>query len=66
MSQSGHKKWEGNMTPSIFRELIKERIKAFDVISAVDDVKRFISHRSDLSIWTREFFFAVAEKIRFI
>ena len=66
MLQSGHMKKDVKLTGSLFRELIKERIEKLDVSSAKDDVKRFLSHSTDVSIWTREFFQAVAEKIQYI
>jgi len=66
ITQSGHRKWDGELTSAIFRELIRERIDALDVASAKDDVKRFLSRSVDVSIWAKEFFLAVAEKIRFV
>jgi predicted nucleotidyltransferase component of viral defense system len=65
MFQSGHKKWNGRLTSSLFRELIRARIEALDVNSAKNDIARFLSHPADVSIWTKDFFIAVAEKIRF-
>ena len=65
MLQSGHKKWEGKLTSTLFRELIRERIEALDVASAKDEVKRFLSQSTDVSIWSKEFFIAVAEKIKY-
>jgi len=66
MLQSGHKKWGGKLTSELFRELIIERIETLDVTSARDDVIRFLSLRAGLSIWSKEFFMAVAEKVRFV
>ena len=66
MLQSGHKKWEGKLTDSLFQELIKKRIEELDVTSARDDVIRFLPRSADVSIWTKEFFTAVAEKIKFV
>lgn len=66
MLQSGHRKREGELTPVSFRELIRERIEALDVASAKDDVVRFLSNPGDVSIWSKEFFMAVAEKVRII
>jgi len=66
MFQSGHKQWEGKLTPTFFRELIKGRIEALDVTSAKNDIARFLSHPEHVSIWSRDFFMAVAEKIRFV
>ena len=66
MLQSGHTKRERELTPALFRELIRERIEALNVASAKDDVIRFLSNSETLSIWTKEFFLAVAEKIRYV
>jgi len=66
MLQSGHMKKDVKLTGSLLRELLRERIENLDVTSARDDVKRFLPHSTDVSIWTREFFLAVAEKIQFI
>ena len=65
MLQSGHMNREEKLTGSLFRELLRERIEKLDVTSARDDVKRFLPHTTDLSIWTKEFFLSVAEKIQF-
>jgi len=66
MLQSGHKKRDGKLTSGLFRELIRERIETLDVTSAKDDVIRFLSLPADLSIWSKEFFMSVAEKVRFL
>jgi predicted nucleotidyltransferase component of viral defense system len=66
MIQSGHRKWDGKLTSALFRELIIERIKELDVTSAKDDVRRFLPHSADISIWTKEFFIAVSDMIRFV
>ena len=66
MFQSGHRKQWENLSSELLQYLIKQRIEALDVDSARDDVMRFLSHRVNLSIWTKEFFMAVAEKIRLI
>jgi hypothetical protein len=64
MLQSGHKTWTGTLTPALFRKLIKDRIDALDVTSAKDDIARFLHNSGDVSIWSKSFFVAVAEKIQ--
>ena len=66
MRQSGHVEWPEKLTPEIFRELLKRRIDMLDVASAKDDVVRFLPNGIDLSIWSRDFFTALAEKVRFV
>ena len=66
MIQSGHRKGNEALTPALFMKLIKERIEALDVVSAKNDVVRFLSNPADTSIWSKDFFMAVAEKIQFV
>ena len=66
MIQSGHKTREEKMTSGLFHELIKKRIEALVVASAKDDVMRFLPRTADVSIWGKDFFIAVAEKIQFL
>ena len=66
MIQSGHRTWEGKITSALFLEQIRERIETLDVASAKEDVIRFLSRPADVSIWAKEFFMVVAEKVRFV
>ncbi len=66
MIQSGHRTWNGNLTPEIFHDLLRERIETFDLESAKTDVVRFVVNPDSVSIWSREFFMAVAAKIVFV
>lgn len=65
MVQSGHKDWEGSLTPEIFHKLLAKRIEALDVAAAKDDIVRFLSDPQSISIWSKEFFAAVADKAGF-
>lgn len=65
MIQSGHKDWDGDLTPAVFRELLARRIKTLKVSAARDDVVRFLTDPKSVAIWSKEFFAAVAEKIGF-
>lgn len=65
MRQSGHDEWEGKLTPEIFRAFMTRRIEELDVESAKNDVIRFLPIGSNVSIWSRDFFLSLIEKIRF-
>ena len=50
-------------------DAIRDMLSAYDlstVASATDDVIRFLPHPANVSIWAKEFFMAVAEKVRFV
>ena len=66
MAQSGHKTWNGGLTPEIFSELLRKRIEAFDIESAKSDVVRFVVNPDSVSIWSKDFFMAVAGEIAFV
>jgi len=52
-------------TPKTVKELLRRRVETLDVELAKDDVKRFIYNKNELSIWSKDFFRAVIEKIEF-
>lgn len=66
MTQSGHKTWDGDLTPAIFHELLKARIEALDIGPAKADVAGFVANRDSVSIWSKDFFMDAARKIRFV
>ena len=66
MIQSGHKTWDGSLTSEIFSELLRRRIEVFDIESAKSDVVRFVVNPDSVSIWSKDFFRAVAGKITFV
>lgn len=63
MIQSGHKTWDGSLTPGIFHELLRKRIESFDIELAKADVVRFVANPDSVLIWSKDFFLAVAQKI---
>lgn len=64
MKQSGHLPSGMPLDESTFREFLREKISALDVERAKVDVERFLVRPSSLNVWSRDFFYAVAEKIR--
>ena len=64
MRQSGHFSDKGPLDETRFRSMLGERINSLDLDAARTDVERFLIDQSTVSVWSREFFFAVAEKIK--
>ena len=48
-----------------FRSLLHQRIDSLDVRSAKMDVERFIPEPRDLDIWSRDYFHALADRLKF-
>lgn len=48
-----------------FRNLLHQRIDSLDVRSAKMDVERFIPEPRDLDIWSRDYFHALADRLKF-
>lgn len=65
MRQSGHYIENDPLTEKRFREIIEEKIFGLDVDKAKADVVRFLSDSSYVEIWSRDFFIAVAGKVKF-
>ncbi len=63
MRQSGHYLDDAPLDDVAFRRILGEKIEDLDVQAARADVERFLVYSSSVAIWSREFFFAVAEKI---
>lgn len=63
MRQSGH--WEKDFTldKEVLLKLLGATIADLNVAQAQRDVKPFIKDPGDISIWSREFFMAILEKI---
>jgi len=49
----------------VIKDLLQKRIETLDIELAKDNVKRFISNKSELNIWGKEFFSAIANMIKF-
>ena len=63
MRQSGHYKDAGALDEQTFRLMLAKRISELNVASARSEVERFLPDPSMVSVWSREFFSAVAKKI---
>lgn len=60
--QSGH--WQGEtLSLDELKRLLRERIDTLDVDSARDDVVRFLQNPTDTTIWSRDYFAALADHI---
>ena len=64
MRQSGHYEDGAPLTQARFREILAERIASLDVARAKADVVRFLPDASAAEVWSREFFSAVADKVK--
>lgn len=62
--QSGHLNEETLSEPG-FRDLLLHRIDALDVAAAVNDVARFVRDVKVLSIWSRDYFRELAQRVSF-
>lgn len=64
MRQSGHYAQEEILTEGRFREMLMEGIASLNVDQAKVDVVRFLPDTSLVKIWSRDFFMAVADKVK--
>jgi len=66
MRQTGH--WTGPepLTEGAWRKRLKARIESVDIEKIKKEVEPFIKNTAVLDVWSKEFFFEVAEKIRVI
>jgi hypothetical protein len=65
MRQSGHHTEDDPFTEERFREIVEEKISGLDVVKAKTDVVRFLPNASSVEVWSRDFFLAVAGKVKF-
>ena len=63
MRQSGHYSDAAALDEHAFRLILAKKISELDVADARSEVERFLPDPSAVSVWSREFFSAVAEKI---
>lgn len=54
------------LTSSEALKLLNQRISQLDVASAREEVYPFVHDRDQLSLWSREFFWEIANRIRFV
>jgi len=63
MRQSGHYVNDVPLDENAFRFMLAQKIEDLDIGAARSEVERFLSDRSTVEVWSREFFSAVAEKV---
>lgn len=56
---------EKNLTPDIFKELLKEKISETDINLVKNDVRPFIKNQSEIEIWSTEYFLQLVDFINF-
>ncbi len=63
MRQTGHWDSDDPLDEQDFRNLLLKRIENLDVAGALKDVEPFLNRPDSVSIWSREFFEQVAERV---
>jgi predicted nucleotidyltransferase component of viral defense system len=63
MRQSGHHEAAAPLTIGDFRRMLAKKIETLDVDRARSEVERFLTDRSSVQVWSKEFFLSVAERI---
>ncbi|MCP5492487.1 MAG: nucleotidyl transferase AbiEii/AbiGii toxin family protein [Chlamydiales bacterium] len=66
MRQSAHYTQREALTSDIFLTILKQKIENLDVDNAIEDICMFVKDMSSLEIWSRSFFFSVADKVTFV
>ncbi len=66
MKQTGHLSQDSNLTSQEIKTLLIKAIEKLDVKQAKQDVMNFIRNQEVLSIWSRDFFKSMVQKIIFI
>jgi len=64
MRQSGHLEEGETLDEESFKLLLHKKIESLDVALAANDVRRFLSNPAATKVWSREFFHAVAARVR--
>lgn len=63
MTQTGHWPAGEPMDGAALRSLLLERIGQLDFVAAAEDVRPFITDSTELSLWSRDFFREVAQRV---
>ena len=56
---------ENDFTPSIFKEMLKERIEKTDINAVKNDVSPFIKDPREMEIWSTDYFLQLVDMIQF-
>lgn len=63
LRQTGHYRDDSSLDLATAKQMLHARIEDLDVAAAQADVERFLVHRDATTIWSRDFFHAVCDKI---
>ncbi|MFC2157558.1 nucleotidyl transferase AbiEii/AbiGii toxin family protein [Acidobacteriota bacterium] len=66
MRQTGHWTEKSPLTPEALHLMLTARIDNLDIAKARKDVEIYVKNRESLTIWSREFFHSVANRIQFV
>jgi len=64
MRQSGHYSDDTALDEQGFRSTLARRIEELDVAAARSEVERFLTDPATVAVWSRDFFLAVADRVR--
>jgi predicted nucleotidyltransferase component of viral defense system len=63
MRQSGHLSGDAALDEGRFRFMLTQRIEELDVAAARSEVERFLLDPATVTVWSREFFLSVADRV---
>lgn len=63
LRQTGHYRAEKPLALMDVKQLLNARIEQLDIRAARADVQRFLIHPSAIEVWSKDFFYALTEKI---
>ncbi|MBI5374015.1 MAG: nucleotidyl transferase AbiEii/AbiGii toxin family protein [Candidatus Schekmanbacteria bacterium] len=66
MQQSGHIREEEHLEEDEFRSMLREKIKAVDVVQIKKEVTPFLKNPDMIAIWSEKFFLSLIEKIKIV
>ncbi len=55
-----------DMDKEVFTKLLKERLSSTDINMVKRDVLPFIQNPQELDIWSNEYFFQLADRVKFL
>ncbi len=66
MRQSGN--WSGvaRLTKTDLINLLQQKISALDIDQARDDIARFLINQNSIALWSKDFFYELIDKLKFI
>ncbi len=61
--QSGHWKKTSDLTASMLKKMLRERIDTLDIEKAKSDVRLFLKDQASIEIWSQSFFLELVERL---